>query len=180
MKSEFRNHPPRRLFIERERLGFEDALKGVREEFGRDYPLRLNGVDVRTEEVEPVSDPSHPEHGALGLVNYASAEQIDGALTLAAAATAGWAAIPVTGRADILRRAAALLAERQDDVAAWEVYEAAKSWTEALADVDEAINYLRFYAVQAETLSAAMAPYRPRGVVAVSRHGTSRPRSRAE
>jgi acyl-CoA reductase-like NAD-dependent aldehyde dehydrogenase len=89
------------------------------------------------------------------------------ALDLAVAAAPGWAAQTVAARAAILRRAADLLAERRDETAAWIVFEAAKSWVEALADVDEAIDYLRYYALMAESLESEWSNYRPRGVVVV-------------
>jgi RHH-type proline utilization regulon transcriptional repressor/proline dehydrogenase/delta 1-pyrroline-5-carboxylate dehydrogenase len=62
-------------------------------------------------------------------------------------------------------------------LAAWEVYECGKTWREATADVDEAIDFLHFYAEQAVLLErpqGADVPgeenrfeYFPRGVVGV-------------
>ena len=103
----------------------------------------------------------------MGLVHNAEEQHIARALDLAGAAAPGWAARPVTERAAILRRAADLLGARRDVTAAWIVFEGAKSWTEALADVDEAIDYLRYYALVAESLAEQWAEYRARGVVAV-------------
>jgi RHH-type proline utilization regulon transcriptional repressor/proline dehydrogenase/delta 1-pyrroline-5-carboxylate dehydrogenase len=167
--SAFRNMPPRRLFVEEEREAFARALETVRAEFGHQYPLRLGGDDVRTPDVTPVMDPSHPDAPPLGFVHNAGIPQVARALEITTAAVAGWAARPVSERAVILRRAAALLAERRDQTAAWIVHEAAKSWPEALADVDEAIDYLRYYTLIATERSArgAQRSYRPRGVVAV-------------
>lgn len=163
----FRNHPPRRLFLERERAEFEAALAAVRQDFGREHPLRLRDQELKTDDVVASVDPSHPNAGPLGFIHNAGTAEVGQALALVSEAAGRWAARPVSDRAGVLRRAAELLAERQDNVAAWEVYEAAKSWTEALADVAEAIDYLHFYAQEAERLEDLWSEYRPRGVVAV-------------
>ena len=170
--------------MEAEREAFARALETVRTEFGRHYLLRLSGADVQTQDVTPVIDPSHPEARPLGFVHNAGVAQAARALELTTAAAGGWAARPASERAAILRRAADLLVERRDLTAAWIVHEAAKSWPEALADVDEAIDYLRYYADEPEVQSPesrvgetspdtghrtpdAGLRYRPRGVVAV-------------
>jgi RHH-type proline utilization regulon transcriptional repressor/proline dehydrogenase/delta 1-pyrroline-5-carboxylate dehydrogenase len=67
--------------------------------------------------------------------------------------------------------------ERLFDLAAWEVFEAGKTWREATADIDEAIDFLDYYAAGAIELSqprGADVPgeenrfdYIPRGVTAV-------------
>ncbi|MGH2588635.1 MAG: proline dehydrogenase family protein, partial [Dehalococcoidia bacterium] len=179
---QFRNHPPKRLFLAAEQEAFAKALAAVRGELGRKYPLRLGGVEVRTGAVVAVPDPSYPEGPPVGLVHNAEEQHVTQALDLASGAASGWAARSVAERAAVLRRAADLLAARRDETAAWIVHEAAKSWAEALADVDEAIDYLRYYALLAESLaqewnptpstlspqSSVLSPgYRPRGVVAV-------------
>jgi predicted delta-1-pyrroline-5-carboxylate dehydrogenase group 2 len=164
---QFRNHPPKRLFLQDEREQFAAALAAVRQELGRTYPLRLGGKEVHSRSVTPVPDPSHPEGPPAGFVHTAEPEHVERALRLATAAAEDWGARPVAERAAILRRGAELLAERRDQTAAWIVYEGAKSWVESLADVDEAIDYLRYYALLAETLTEDWGGYRPRGVVAV-------------
>jgi RHH-type proline utilization regulon transcriptional repressor/proline dehydrogenase/delta 1-pyrroline-5-carboxylate dehydrogenase len=80
-------------------------------------------------------------------------------------------------RAEYLLRAGARLRERRDEFAAWEIFEAGKTWREADADVTEAIDFLEYYAREALRLSHPAAfdvPgetnryfYQPRGVGAV-------------
>ena len=69
---------------------------------------------------------------------------------------AAWAALPVRDRARRLRRAADLLLAARDEVAAWEVHEAGKDRAGALADVDEAIDYLRYYADRGRAAAAGL------------------------
>jgi RHH-type proline utilization regulon transcriptional repressor/proline dehydrogenase/delta 1-pyrroline-5-carboxylate dehydrogenase len=51
-------------------------------------------------------------------------------------------------------KTAALLRARRDEFAAWEIFEAGKSWAEADADVTEAIDYLEYYAREMLRLGA--------------------------
>jgi predicted delta-1-pyrroline-5-carboxylate dehydrogenase group 2 len=164
---EFRNQPPRRLFLERERAEFEAAIEAVRQEFGREYPLEIQGVEVRTDDRQQILNPSYPDGTCIGVVHLAGSAEVGRALLAAEDAQLAWAARPLSDRAAVLRRAAEILVQRQPIIAAWEVHEAAKAWGEALADVDEAIDYLRFYAKSAEEQNGIFARYRARGVVAV-------------
>jgi RHH-type proline utilization regulon transcriptional repressor/proline dehydrogenase/delta 1-pyrroline-5-carboxylate dehydrogenase len=163
----FRNQPPARLFRVRERAEFAQALASAREEFGRDYRPMLGDGVRDSGEVAEVRSPSHPDWPPIGYVHNAGEIEVARALERAGGALPDWSAHDVGERARLLRRAAELLAERRGSTGAWIVHEAAKSWTEALADVDEAIDYLRYYALQAEALSELWRDYHPRGVVAV-------------
>lgn len=86
-----------------------------------------------------------------------------------------WAAVPVRERADLLRDTANILRKRRHDFIAAAVLEAGKPWLEADADVAEAIDFLDYYAAEAEricvSVSTASFPgernsyfYEPRGV----------------
>ncbi|MGE0539977.1 MAG: proline dehydrogenase family protein [Dehalococcoidia bacterium] len=163
----FRNHPPKRLFLADERDAFAAALESVRGQMGSRYPLRLGGEDVLTHAYTAVPDRSHPDSTPVGYVPVTEDSHVARALDLAVAAAPNWAARTTAARTAILRRAADLLTARRDETAAWIVFEAAKSWIEALADVDEAIDYLRYYALMAESLESEQSNYRPRGIVVV-------------
>ncbi len=63
-----------------------------------------------------------------------------------------WRDRPAVDRAETLRNVATTLAERRFELAAVMVYESAKPWREADGDVTEAIDFLRYYALQAEDL----------------------------
>ena len=77
-------------------------------------------------------------------------------------------------RIAILRAAADRLSEQRDRFAALQVFEAGKNWIEADADVCEAIDFLRYYADQAERLAETNGvsvpgednrnTYQPRGI----------------
>jgi acyl-CoA reductase-like NAD-dependent aldehyde dehydrogenase len=164
---DFRNQPPRRLFLARERAEFESALETVRQELGRDYPLKIDGEEIRTSDHMQIASPSYPDGPCIGVVHLAEKDEVARALQAALVAQALWAARPLSDRAAILDRAAELLVLQQPIIAAWEVHEAAKAWGEALADVDEAVDYLRYYAELATVQRELFTNYQARGVVAV-------------
>src|SRR5262249_23211135 len=61
-------------------------------------------------------------------------------------------------RADFLVKTARLMRQRRFELAAWEVYECAKQWREADADIAEAIDFCEYYAREMRRLAS------PRGV----------------
>ncbi|WP_258821796.1 aldehyde dehydrogenase family protein, partial [Klebsiella pneumoniae] len=70
-----------------------------------------------------------------------------------------WAATAPTARAAILDRAADAMQAKMPELLALIVREAGKSLPNAIAEVREAIDFLRYYAEQARTtLAAAPAP----------------------
>ena len=101
----------------------------------------------------------------VGEVADAAPAHVDAAFTLAEQAAPGWQALPASGRAAILRRAAEALEARMPELIGLIVREAGKTLAAAIGEVREAVDFLRYYAVQAEALN----PPRALGpVVAIS------------
>ncbi|MFT8808782.1 bifunctional proline dehydrogenase/L-glutamate gamma-semialdehyde dehydrogenase PutA [Gluconobacter sp.] len=101
----------------------------------------------------------------IGSVCFGSTEDIRKAIDAAESAAPAWAALSADERSAKLDRAADLLEEHQKDLMALLVREAGKSYANALSEVREAVDFLRYYAVQArETTQAGSS--RPLGVVA--------------
>ena len=102
----------------------------------------------------PVINPAdHRE--VLGHYAPGGEHDIEQAAARAHAVAASWAATPVAARADCLRRAAGLMEDALDELAAFCVKEAGKTLGDALAEVREAIDFCRYYAVEAQTLLGA-------------------------
>ncbi len=74
-----------------------------------------------------------------------------------------WSALPVAERAAILRRAADALQQRLPEFCALLVKEAFKTWGDAVSEVREAIDFLRYYAGQAERIMAPISLPGPTG-----------------
>ena len=70
-------------------------------------------------------------------------------------------------RVSVLLRAADLMLLRRNKLSALMMYEAGKTMTEALADVDEAIDFINFYCRQEIQIQLSNQKYTNRGVVAV-------------
>ena len=70
-------------------------------------------------------------------------------------------------RVAIMMRAADLMLLKRNDLAALMIYEAGKTMTEALADVDEAIDFINFYARQEINIQLLTEKYGNRGVFTV-------------
>jgi RHH-type proline utilization regulon transcriptional repressor/proline dehydrogenase/delta 1-pyrroline-5-carboxylate dehydrogenase len=74
-----------------------------------------------------------------------------------------WSMVPVAERAAVLRRAADVLQQQMPHFCALLVKEAFKTWGDAVAEVREAIDFLRYYANEAERIMAPVALPGPTG-----------------
>jgi RHH-type transcriptional regulator, proline utilization regulon repressor / proline dehydrogenase / delta 1-pyrroline-5-carboxylate dehydrogenase len=172
----FANEP----VLELRRADARDALAAALAELDPTLPLEVPvviGGDRRFGDAIPSTDPGHPER-VVAIAAEASADEVNEAVSVAAAAAEDWGRRPAGERAAALVAAAGLLRERRLELAALEVRECAKPWGEADADVCEAIDFLEYYARGALELESGrellQAPgernsmrYAPRGVAAV-------------
>jgi RHH-type proline utilization regulon transcriptional repressor/proline dehydrogenase/delta 1-pyrroline-5-carboxylate dehydrogenase len=99
-------------------------------------------------EARPVLDPADRRRIA-GTVIEASAADAARAAGIAAAAADDWARRPVEERAACLERAADLLEADREALMALAVREAGKTIPDALAEVREAVDFCRYYAIRA-------------------------------
>jgi RHH-type proline utilization regulon transcriptional repressor/proline dehydrogenase/delta 1-pyrroline-5-carboxylate dehydrogenase len=87
----------------------------------------------------------------VGTVKETSPEAIEAAFRHAVAAAPAWAATPAAERAACLLRAADLMQARMPELLGLIVREAGKSLPNAIGEVREAIDFLRYYAGQVRT-----------------------------
>ncbi|MDQ1362716.1 MAG: RHH-type transcriptional regulator, proline utilization regulon repressor / proline dehydrogenase [Pseudomonadota bacterium] len=149
----FRNHPALRFTAQNERDDFHEAIRQVRKHLGEGYPLIINNRHVAGDDMIESRNPAQPDE-IIGIVAEASPVQADVALEAALDAFPAWSNRCARSRADLLRRIAQNLHRRRMEFAAWQILEAGKNWREADGDVCEAIDFLNYYADQAEKLSA--------------------------
>ena len=123
------------------------ALAEVRRRLGSHQPLIIGGEKVDTGERIASLNPARPAE-LIGTVAVAGPAQIDAAFEAAWEAFPEWAACPVAERAAASVRLASQLRRRKLELAAWETLEASKNWSEAEADVAEAIDFCEYYARQ--------------------------------
>ena len=96
----------------------------------------------------PVTDPADRRR-TVGTVVNASTADAGAAVEAAARAQPGWDAMPAVDRASCLERAAALYEARCAELMALAVREAGKTMDDAVAELREAVDFLRYYAARA-------------------------------
>jgi len=110
----------------------------------------INGVPV-SGVISPVTNPANIKD-AVGSVEVCTSEDVERACAAAAGFAKEWASTPVTTRAGALRRAADLLEQRGAHFMTLAIFEAGKNWPDAIAELREAVDFLRYYADEAEDL----------------------------
>src|SRR3990172_7821376 len=134
------------------KAAYELALAGVRSRFGTTYGLVIDGEWLETGSSITSVNPARPAE-VVGVVAAGGVAEAERALQAAWAAFPGWAARPAEERARIGVKLAAIMRRNKYELAAIETYEAGKNWLEAEADVAEAIDFVDYYARQAERLA---------------------------
>ena len=144
MRTSFQNEALTDFSLEHNRAAMLDALRSVKAQLGRTYPVTIGGEPVVTCATFDSINPADPDQvvGRFGKADVALAGR---AIAAAAAAFEPWQSVPATERARYLFQAAAIMRRRKLEFAAWMVYEGGKAWAEADADIAEAIDFLEFY-----------------------------------
>ncbi len=145
----FTNEAPRRFSVPAEFTAFSAALRRVQASLPAVTRLWINNRSLPRDPPVTSVNPSHPSQ-TVGQVSPALAADVAEAVNAAKAAFEKWAHGSARWRGDYLRRAAAWLRQHRDQAAAWEILEAGKPWPQADADITEALDFLEYYAAQAE------------------------------
>ena len=127
---------------------FEDALAAARAAEATPLPHRFGGgPDERGPTIER-EDPARSAHVVSRA--HEGAEVVADALASARAATRDWRRLPYGERCTLLRNAARLIGERRIEIAAAMSMEIGKVRTEAVAEVEEAVDLVETYCGQME------------------------------
>ncbi len=173
----FRNVPPLDWSLAENRDRFAEALTKVRAEFPVKVPLYIGGQGIDTEKHIRSLNPNQPEE-KVGVAASATAEHATRAIAAAQGAFADWRDTSPVDRAALLFKAAKIAREKRYELAALQVFEAGKNWSEADGDVCEAIDFLEYYGREMLRLGIpremgdapgeeSLLSYEPRGVVSV-------------
>ncbi|NWG19236.1 MAG: L-glutamate gamma-semialdehyde dehydrogenase [Chloroflexi bacterium] len=148
----FRNEPFTDFNDPANIAAMEQALATVKAQFGRTYPLVIDGERITTGATIASVNPARP----VEVVGYAASADValaHRAVEVANRRFAEWRRAPVERRVALLLKAAAAMRARRFELNAWIIYEVSKSWSEADADVAEAIDFCEFYAREMLRLS---------------------------
>ncbi|MDF7673391.1 bifunctional proline dehydrogenase/L-glutamate gamma-semialdehyde dehydrogenase PutA [Acetobacteraceae bacterium ESL0709] len=102
------------------------------------------GRDPSTEKRDVLNPADQAD--VVGTIQYATAEDVTQAVDVAEKSTTAWASKSPADRAGILEHAADLLEEKRVSFMALAIREAGKSYPNAVSEVREAIDFLRYYA----------------------------------
>lgn len=103
------------------------------------------------EQKQPCKDPADLRR-EIGELRECGEDDVRHALDVAEKAYASWSTTNVGLRSDVLRKAANLMEERRAAIMAILVREGGKILPDAVAELREAVDFCRYYAVQAERL----------------------------
>ena len=137
--------------------GFDRAVEWARGELGRSYPM-LIGAELRTpgdtfEHRSPIDTDLVVSRFPVG-----GRQDVRDAVAVARDAFPAWRDLGWRKRLEIIRRAADLISERQFEYAALMTFEVGKNRLEALGDVEETADLLRYYADQMEAHDGFVKP----------------------
>ncbi|GEO25437.1 1-pyrroline-5-carboxylate dehydrogenase [Alicyclobacillus acidoterrestris] len=156
----YRNEPPTDWTTAPYKQQLEQALAEVKKQFGKTYPLYIDGQEIMTDDLlKSVNPANHQE--VVGYISQATRAHVDQAIAAAARAFKTWRHTTFEERAMYLMKAAQIMRQRKAELMAWQIYESGKNWAEADGDVCEAIDFLEFYARQAIQLGKGveLTPY---------------------
>lgn len=140
----FQNEPITDFSREEARARMRQALEEVRQQLGRTYPPVIGNEPRSTAETLESVNPARIKE-VVGRFGRSTKGQAEEAIAAARAAFPAWRDTAPADRADFLFRAAAAMRRRRLELAAWQVFECAKQWREADADVAEAIDFCDYY-----------------------------------
>ncbi|MBM9594064.1 bifunctional proline dehydrogenase/L-glutamate gamma-semialdehyde dehydrogenase PutA [Roseitranquillus sediminis] len=137
------NEPASVLPLLEAREAFTDATWTAR-------PILADGRDP----VGPAQEVYSPSNRGrlIGHVHEATPEEVEAAVTAAEAGFRQWSETSMAERAAILRRASDLYEENMAELVAIAAREAGKILLDGIAEVREAVDFLRYYADEAERL----------------------------
>ncbi len=150
-KPKFHNAPNTDFTIASNRETQQAALEQARPHLGRTWPLIIGGKPIADRELVASTNPARPSE-IVGRWARATVADADAAVAAARAAFPRWRATSTEDRAQLLERVADLMESRRFELNALEILEAGKPWMEADADISEAIDFCRFYAVEMRRL----------------------------
>ena len=144
-------------------LSNEEVLREIDTAFqqfgGRQWqamPLLAEKSKGGQEALQQILNPAD-HRDVVGTVTEANADDVEQALQAATAYATDWQTTATADRAEMLMRAADLFEENQLELIALAIREAGKSFPNGIAEVREAVDFLRYYAAQIARAQNALA-----------------------
>ena len=135
----------------------EPLLERLRQMEGQHYEARPTERSKGEHPVRRITSP-HDDRIEVGMAHEATEGAIDRAMKAAAAAQPAWDALGGDARAALLDKAADLFEEEREKFFSLCIREAGKTLPDAVLEVREAVDFLRYYAAEARRLFARPIP----------------------
>ncbi|GAB4271585.1 MAG: L-glutamate gamma-semialdehyde dehydrogenase [Opitutales bacterium] len=161
----FSNQPLLDFTIASNREAFSRALDAFKLNMGQVHPIVIGGKSIKTERTLDSLNPSHTNE-VVGRFYLAGIDEAEQAVQAACKAFPHWRQVPAYERIQLLEVVADILERDRFNLAAVQVHEVGKPWSDADGDVCEAIDFCRYYAGEMRRL----APTRIVGKVAGERN----------
>lgn len=136
---------------------FDSAIGSLKKELGKTYPLIIGGKEIYSDSLFDVRSPSDTRI-VLAKFPLATKEQTQEAIESANEAFAEWSSTHYQHRVGLFRETANRFSEQKFTLASIISMENGKNRLEAMGEIDETIDFLRFYADQLESNQGFVKP----------------------
>ena len=126
---------------------FDQAITSTEALIGKTFPMLINGEEINAEETFPIYNP-HDTREPLAHFQKGTAIDTQAAINAAKAASKAWAATPYEERCAYVDKVADMISDEQMELSAMMIREMGKNRVEAMGDVQESADLLRYYAYQ--------------------------------
>jgi 1-pyrroline-5-carboxylate dehydrogenase len=126
---------------------FDKAAERVKAMKGSTLPLLIGGKEVKAADTFPVFNPADTRE-PLVYFQKASADDAKAAITAARKAFPEWSGKPYEQRCQLLEKVADKISDNMMEISAMMILEMGKNRVEAMGDVQESADLLRYYAYQ--------------------------------
>jgi 1-pyrroline-5-carboxylate dehydrogenase len=123
---------------------YENAIAQVSSEFGKTYPILIDGKRISTSQTMIRSSPTD-RRLTLGYIVKGNSTHAKKAIQAAVIAFEKWSMMDYRKRVKLFRKIGAIMKRRKFELAAWLTFENGKNRYESIADIDEAIDFIMFY-----------------------------------
>lgn len=123
---------------------YDNAISQVSSEFGKTYPILIDGKRISTSQTMIRSSPTD-RRLTLGYIVKGNSDHAKKAIQAASIAFEKWSMMDYRKRVKLFRKIGAIMKRRKFELAAWLTFENGKNRYESIADIDEAIDFIMFY-----------------------------------
>ncbi len=131
----------------------DSTAQELRNRIWQSHPLLANTDSLEQGHSIAITNPAQNDE-IVGYVQEADLKHVEIALTAAEQTQSEWSNTPKDQRAQYLKRAADLMESRIQELMVLLCRESGKTYANAIAEVREAVDFLRYYATQVENLPA--------------------------